>query len=145
MIKTLRVQQWWLYKSTHCFHDAWNPRALFMRRVLWGPRSPVDGPQPLISGATRGFQARIMQELQRRCWWLGQLNLRERTNSQGFSRENQSQTIHVWCSLPPFTIQKSTIHVGKYIIHGSYGNGWKMFGWWQLNIFFISTLNYLGK
>ena len=26
MIKTLRVQQWWLYFSTHCFNGGWNPR-----------------------------------------------------------------------------------------------------------------------
>ena len=29
MIKTLRVQQWWLYKSTHCFNGGWNPRDKF--------------------------------------------------------------------------------------------------------------------
>jgi len=28
MIKTLRVQQWWLYKSTHCFNGGWNPRVI---------------------------------------------------------------------------------------------------------------------
>ena len=29
MIKTLRVQQWWLYFSTHCFNGGWNPRGFF--------------------------------------------------------------------------------------------------------------------
>ena len=33
MIKTLRVQQWWLYFSTHCFNGGWNPRAVF--HSLW--------------------------------------------------------------------------------------------------------------
>jgi len=28
MIKTLRVQQWWLYENIHCFNGGWNLRVL---------------------------------------------------------------------------------------------------------------------
>ena len=35
MIKTLRVQQWWLYFSTHCFNGGWNPRVYIY--ILYKP------------------------------------------------------------------------------------------------------------
>ena len=44
MMKTLRVQQWWLYENTHCFNGAWNPREQLTHR--WIPNSCRSGAVP---------------------------------------------------------------------------------------------------
>ena len=44
MMKTLRVQQWWLYINTHCFNGGWNPRGKVSGRFLFPPWAQVAGP-----------------------------------------------------------------------------------------------------